>query len=78
MKKKVSAAVAAFVVLMALGFLLGIVLYIEQVAGSASATPTTPGLPTIPPPLPTQVVNGDGSRLNCTPNYQYCWLPPNS
>lgn len=36
-------------------------------------SPSTPGLPTPPPPLPTQVTNGDGTRYNCTPNYQYCW-----
>ena len=54
------------------------ILIIVDTAGSASATPTTPGLPTIPPPLPTQVTNGDGTRLNCTPNYQYCWQPPES
>lgn len=35
--------------------------------------PIDPGTPTPPPPLPTQVVNGDGTRLNCTPNYTYCW-----
>lgn len=39
----------------------------------ATASPSTPGLPTPPPPLPTQVTNGDGTRMNCTPNYQYCW-----
>lgn len=32
-----------------------------------------PGLPTIPPPLPTYVIQNDGTRLDCTPNYTYCW-----
>lgn len=34
-----------------------------------------PGLPTPPPALPTYVVQGDGTRLDCTPNYTYCWKP---
>jgi hypothetical protein len=34
---------------------------------------TAPSTPEIPPPLPTYVTNGDGSRMNCTPNYQSCW-----
>lgn len=34
-----------------------------------------PGLPTIPPPLPTYTVDADGTRRNCTPNYEQCWLP---
>lgn len=32
-----------------------------------------PGLPTPPPPLPTYVIDGNGERLDCTPNYQTCW-----
>lgn len=48
-------------------FLLTVVLLLGP-----SNTPD-PGLPTIPPPLPTQIVNGDGSRMNCTPTYSYCW-----
>ena len=32
-----------------------------------------PGLPTPPPQLPTQIVNGDGTRMNCTPGYTQCW-----
>lgn len=31
------------------------------------------GLPTPPPPLPGQIVNGDGTRMNCTPTMNYCW-----
>ncbi|QDH91862.1 hypothetical protein SEA_PHRAPPUCCINO_187 [Mycobacterium phage Phrappuccino] len=34
---------------------------------------TAPPTPEIPPPLPTYIVNGDGSRMNCTPTYSYCW-----
>ena len=37
--------------------------------------PIDPGLPTPPPPLPTYIVQGDGSRVTCTPNYEQCWLP---
>jgi hypothetical protein len=33
-----------------------------------------PGLPTVPPPLPTSIVTDNGTRLECTPNYQQCWL----
>lgn len=31
------------------------------------------GLPTPPPSLPTQVVNGDGTRMSCTPDGTFCW-----
>ncbi len=31
------------------------------------------GLPTPPPQLPQQVVNGNGTRMDCTPNYTQCW-----
>ena len=31
------------------------------------------GLPTPPPALPIQVVNGDGTRMNCAPTLDYCW-----
>lgn len=33
------------------------------------------GLPTPPPPLPTYVVDGDGTRHNCTATESVCWLP---
>jgi hypothetical protein len=42
--------------------------------GSCSQDPRA-GLPTIPPALPTYIVNGDGSRMNCTPTMSYCWRP---
>lgn len=35
--------------------------------------PPDPGLPTTPPALPTYVVRGDGTRIDCTPNYTQCW-----
>lgn len=38
-------------------------------AGAAPATPV------LPPPLPTYVINGDGGRIDCVPNYQTCWVP---
>ncbi|QZE10360.1 hypothetical protein SEA_SCOOBYDOOBYDOO_9 [Mycobacterium phage ScoobyDoobyDoo] len=31
-----------------------------------------PGLPTIPPPLPTYIVNDDGTRTTCSPNFTTC------
>lgn len=30
---------------------------------------TTPS----PPPLPTYVIQGDGTRIDCTSNYEFCW-----
>lgn len=44
----------------------------------ALTSPIDPGLPTPPPPLPTQVTRGDGTRDTCTPNYEYCWSDPNA
>lgn len=38
--------------------------------------PVDPGLPTPPPPLPTYVVDGDGTRLNCNPPQRVCWQDP--
>jgi len=37
--------------------------------------PYTPGMatPAPSPPLPTYIVNADGSRMTCTPNFQFCW-----
>ena len=35
--------------------------------------PGDPGQPTKPPTLPTYVVRGDGTRVDCTPNFQHCW-----
>jgi len=32
-----------------------------------------PPTPVLPPPLPTYIVEGDGGRWNCTPNYEFCW-----
>lgn len=29
--------------------------------------------PVPPPPQPIQIVNPDGTRMTCTPNYEYCW-----
>lgn len=60
-------ALALFVIGVALG--INYVVYVN----SATSSPTTPGLPTTPPALPSQITNGDGTRLNCTPNYQFCW-----
>lgn len=45
-------------------------------AGHATGDPgyqDDSGLPTPPPPLPQQIVNGDGTRMNCTPTLSYCW-----
>lgn len=36
-------------------------------------TTPDPGLPTIPPPLPTQITRDDGTRLTCTPEFTWCW-----
>lgn len=61
-------AVGIFLAAVILAFTIGLALAVV-----ARATPTTPGLPTPPPPLPTQVTNGDGTRYNCTPDYRQCW-----
>lgn len=42
-------------------------------AGFLMLPPIDPGLPTPPPPLPTYVTRGDGTRIDCTPNYTQCW-----
>lgn len=31
-----------------------------------------PGLPTLPPAPPTQIVQSDGTRVDCSPNYTAC------
>ena len=54
---------------------LALAVWITSVnAGVCKAEPDTNPATTPPlPPLPTYIVNGDGSRMDCTPNYQYCW-----
>lgn len=34
--------------------------------------PIDPGTPTPPPPLPTYITHGDGTRTECAPNYLTC------
>lgn len=36
------------------------------------SAPSDPLLPTIPPPLPTYIVNDDGTRTACAPNFTVC------
>ncbi|QHB47795.1 hypothetical protein KHO61_gp084 [Mycobacterium phage Mangeria] len=38
-----------------------------------SLPPIDPGLPTPPPPLPTYIVEDDGIRMQCGPNFRWCW-----
>lgn len=42
-------------------------------AGFLLLPPIDPGLPTPPPPMPTYVTRGDGTRIDCTPDYTQCW-----
>ncbi len=52
-------------------------LFAAMVELKANASPDTNPATTPPlPPLPTQILNGDGSRMNCTPNLNYCWKAP--
>ena len=53
-------------VVVVVGFLLTVcaVVYFNARASADPGYQDDSGLPT----LPTQIVNGDGSRMNCTPN----------
>lgn len=33
-----------------------------------------PATPVLPPPLPTYVIEGGGTRIDCTANYENCWV----
>ena len=46
----------------------------------AAVVPLSPAQPEPTPPgggytdlLPTYIVSGDGTRMQCTPTYNYCW-----
>jgi hypothetical protein len=45
---------------------------IAIVAGFLMLPPIDPGLPTIPPPLPTYITHGDGTRTECAPDFSTC------